>query len=127
MYKLYTRKYYPPTSTLYFIFFTYLQSFHIRDILYVQYRTSSSYRLARWIIQEWKRESSVGEGKKHVEGRNRKRSEMERYRARRGDVLTRIERVIRRDPRLHSDTGEGRTRSLFPYLSSTTYFFQMYS
>lgn len=36
MYKLYTRKYYPPTFTLYFIFFTYLQSFHIRDILYVQ-------------------------------------------------------------------------------------------
>lgn len=50
---------------------------------------------------------SVGEGKKHVEGRNRKRSEMERYRARRGGVLTRIERVIRRDPRLHSDTGRG--------------------
>lgn len=32
---------------------------------------------------------------------------MERYRARRGGVLTRIERVIRRDPRLHSDTGRG--------------------
>lgn len=44
------------------------------------------------------------EGKKHVENRNRKRSEMERYRARRGGELARIEleRVIRRDPRVAS-------------------------
>lgn len=72
------------------------------------------------------------EGKKHVENRNRKRSEMERYRARRGGELARIEleRVIRRDPRVASralwhEVGGGGTRPLFPYLHHP--FLEMYS
>lgn len=74
-------KYITPTSTLYFIFFTYPQSFHIRDILYVQ--DPAAIDSHDGLSRNESEISSVGEGKKHVEGRNRKRSEMERYRARR--------------------------------------------
>lgn len=74
-------KYITPTSTLYFIFSTYLQSFHICDILYVQ--DPAAIDSHDGLSRNESEISSVGEGKKHVEGRNRKRSEMERYCARR--------------------------------------------